>query len=150
MPPSRSTQTDADPAAPPAATALDDAMFGVLAGYADAALDPTDAEAVAHAVADFQTGAGLEATGHLDGSTIEALVQAAAAKDEQPERGPLKRGDTGQAVMDLQRLIVAPLTGAFDADTERRVRRVQSAAGLEVTGEVDAATWDAAEAKAKS
>lgn len=164
MPPARSNQsptdqpeaTATDTATPPdpstPAVSLGEDWLAVLRDV-DAALDPSNPEAVAHALRDFQQARELEPSGIIDEPTLAALQEAVAAKVEPDVRQRpelLRRGDTGQHVMDLQKLIVAPLTGAFDADTERRVRRIQSGAGLEPTGEVDAETWAAAEARTKS
>ncbi len=94
--------------------------------------------------------------GELKTLTIKA---AAGRPDEpdvpvHPERPVLRRGDRGEAVRELQRLLVAmaaeapkldPGTpdGDFGERTERAVRAFQQRAGLAVDGVVGPATWEA-------
>lgn len=85
--------------------------------------------------------------GLADRQSRTALALAALERPEgQPE---LKRGDEGDAVMLLQRLLAARgfSAGAFDGDfgprTERMVIAFQNARGLSATGRVDAPVWAA-------
>lgn len=68
--------------------------------------------------------------------------QVAAANDDHPE---IKLGDTGPAVIELQRLLGFPTpTGIFDSQTDVAVRGFQSSHGLDVDGEVGyPQTWPA-------
>lgn len=56
----------------------------------------------------------------------------------------LKRGDSGDAVVDLQRLLFGLVAdGIFGPKTEAAVRRFQERRGVPATGVVDASTWAA-------
>jgi peptidoglycan hydrolase-like protein with peptidoglycan-binding domain len=117
------------------------------------ALDPTldddepDPADLTAAIRDFQQLAGLEPTGRWNQATGDAAEQtrayADAVRELAADRPTLERGATGEHVSVLQRLIQAPLTGEFDADTERRVRRIQGANGMPQTGIADADVWAA-------
>lgn len=56
----------------------------------------------------------------------------------------IKRGDSGPAVVELQRLLLGLVAdGIFGAKTEAAVRRFQERRGMPATGIADAATWAA-------
>lgn len=55
----------------------------------------------------------------------------------------------GPDVDHVQRALAAPLTGTYDESTEQRVRGVQYAAGLPITGVVDVPTALAIDALTK-
>lgn len=59
------------------------------------------------------------------------------------ERPEIKRGSTGPAVIELQRLLGVPQNGTFWLDTDASVRAYQAAHGLDVDGEVGPLTWAA-------
>lgn len=102
-------------------------------------------EATTAAVKKFQTKVGLEPSGSIDKHTWTALLSTG----ETPE---LKEGSTGADVTRVQRALTAalgaPLTqdGDFGPKTKQAVTDYQTAAGVEATGVVDAATWQALQA----
>lgn len=87
------------------------------------------------AVKAFQAARSLTANGRADRATWIAL------------RVPVTSGDSGEAVLALQRLLIEKrraaitLTGAFDEPTRLAVRAYQRHAGLTITGVADALTW---------
>ncbi len=111
--------------------------------------------ATVEAVTGFQAKRGLEATGVTDERTWRRL----SAMTKQPTHdqmfnvlhpGPaiLDRGDTGDAVRDLQARLVqiawlfGDVTGTYDAATVAAVRGFQEKREIPVTGEVDRRTLD--------
>lgn len=102
-------------------------------------------EATGKAVTDFQTEVGLEASGVIDKHTWTALLSVG----DTPE---LKEGSKGGDVTRLQRALTAALGTAIDQDgdfgpkTKQAVTDYQTAAGVEASGVVDAATWKALQA----
>jgi peptidoglycan hydrolase-like protein with peptidoglycan-binding domain len=112
-------------------------------------IDPTveaDGPTVAGAIMDFQTLAGLEPTGKWNQATAEAadatIVYAEFVAEAAAHRPQLQVGDSGPAVKDLQRAVQATVSGVFDSETLRRVKRVQGAHGMARTGVVDADLWE--------
>ena len=94
----------------------------------------------ANAVAEFQRRKGLSQTGTVDTATAVALGVA-------PATPLLAKGSNGDAVKTLQQQLIAvgitPAGGAdgiYGSGTETAVRQFQTAKGLPVTGQVDAAT----------
>lgn len=89
------------------------------------------------AVKAFKTGRGLPVSGHVDQETWKAL------------RVPLEQGDTGEAVIAIQRLLnekrktKLDLTGVFGPVTRERILTFQGHAKLPKTGKADPATWRA-------
>jgi peptidoglycan hydrolase-like protein with peptidoglycan-binding domain len=66
----------------------------------------------------------------------------------QPDRPPLKRGDSGGDVPILQKALNnhgehLRVDGIFGRQTEKAVKAFQAQSGLESTGEVDSGTWSA-------
>ena len=66
----------------------------------------------------------------------------------QPDRAPLKRGDSGGDVPLLQKALnnhgeKLTIDGIFGRKTEKAVKDFQAQRGLESTGEVDSGTWNA-------
>ena len=53
----------------------------------------------------------------------------------------LRAGDTGEAVLAVQRLLRVPLTGCYDLATREAVKAAQARAGLASTGVVASRTW---------
>lgn len=56
---------------------------------------------------------------------------------------PFSLGSKGKRVEAIQKAADYKVTGEFDEEIDRLVRRVQTFNGLEVTGEVDSNTWNA-------
>lgn len=98
-------------------------------------VDGVFAASTVEAVRAFQTARGLTANGRADRATWIAL------------RVPVANGDSGDAVLALQRLLIEKrkaaitLTGTFDEPTRLAVRAYQRHARLTVTGAGDAITW---------
>ena len=114
----------------------------------------------------FQTVYGLPVTGRADLATWERLWQEYRRVLTRTDRTPvlhlfpsaaegyvLRRGEESVTVSFLQLLLRelgaiydtlewGEVTGIFDELTERNVRRIQNAALLPVTGEVDLITWN--------
>lgn len=114
----------------------------------------------------FQSEYGLPATGRADFATWERLWQEYRRVEAEHDRTPvlhlfpttpegyvLRRGEESITVSFLQLLLQelgviydtlewGEVTGVFDDLTERNVRRIQRAALLPETGEVDLITWN--------
>ena len=83
---------------------------------------------------------------------LSARAAGATAPDEEPGGGPerpdgppplLQLGSKGPWVSYLQARLLVPVTGTFDAVTDKAVRDFQQANGLTVDGKVGNASWDA-------
>lgn len=110
--------------------------------------------ATKRAVRAAQVGAGLPATGALDGATLDHLSRALAAQTGAGGvPAPLARGDEGAQVERLQSALhglglfpdkaLANQRGTFSGKTAAAVKALQTRAGLTPTGAVDSATWAA-------
>ncbi|WP_273842975.1 peptidoglycan-binding domain-containing protein [Rubrobacter calidifluminis] len=89
------------------------------------------------AVQKFQSVEGLKVTGVIDGATWQKLIK------------PLRYGARNQAVRALQYELAnqygynLPVTGYYGDQTRADVKDFQKKHGLAVTGNTDAATWQA-------
>lgn len=111
-------------------------------GYDPVGLDGDFGRNTLAATVALQEDMGLTATGVAD-----AYTWAKAFGEGRPEHTERKNGDTGAEVAYLQRKLwaqgfVIEIDGAFGSRTEDDVKDFQSMNGLDVTGVVDAATWD--------
>lgn len=108
----------------------------------------------------YQAAKGLPVTGVVAAATWQALMgtsaaapapaTAASASGSSAARPQLALGSTGAAVRDLQAALGGLLVdGEFGTRTQDAVRAFQGAAGLPVTGVVDAATWAKLDARTK-
>ena len=91
-------------------------------------------------------------------ATMEGIAKVAGLKKAEPEEKTvsvsldiLRKGDTGNQVKALQRMLYAmgyslgtknPIDGDFGAMTQAAVREYQSDNGLEANGLADLATWE--------
>lgn len=136
-----------------------------LIGYNPGPIDGNEGPVTRRAVRKFQRAYGLPVDGVAGPKTWAALRRASAAEEAPaPSRATavsskassgqvsfpnLSPGATGPAVLALQRALKAkglnpgPLDGQFGAQTLSAVQLVQSRRGLQVTGNVDVATWSA-------
>jgi len=98
------------------------------------------------AVSDFQAGNGLEPTGIADAVTWRAIFSDGVVTIKKDHA--LQLGDFGETVQRVQQRLTdlgfytREITGYFGPATETAVRLFQMAGGLEVTGEVEAATLE--------
>ncbi|MEZ5101828.1 MAG: peptidoglycan-binding protein [Thermoleophilia bacterium] len=89
------------------------------------------------AVKRFQERAGLAADGRVGPRTRRALNGVLAARSApRSGSGVLRLGDSGAAVVRLQRLLRLPADGVFGKETRKAVKRFQRRAGLTVDGKV--------------
>ncbi len=120
--------------------------LGFLASTADGSFGAKTRQAVI----DFQKEAGLETTGVIDENTYDLLSsgEAPEKKETKPIFQNIKRGDSGDAVVEIQRRLIelyylsGTADGKFGPGTERAVIDFQDAAGLNRTGVVDKETYD--------
>lgn len=109
-------------------------------------------------VKDFQSGEGLSPDGVVGIATWDALERATGGSSPsqpvgqlQPTiRRTLRRGDTGDDVIHLQKLLInqgfsLTADGVFGPMTESAVRSFQNSIGLTADGIVGTATWNALE-----
>ncbi|MBQ3424635.1 MAG: peptidoglycan-binding protein [Clostridia bacterium] len=127
--------------------------YGFYAGDPNGAFD----EVTRQAVASFQMVNSLSPTGVADGATLMRLTA------DSPITWPAflaemaaAEGDSGLNVYVLQKrleemdLFSGSCSGSFGSLTRQAVEAFQQAAGLEVTGEADSATWAALYARSAS
>ncbi len=126
-----------------AVEAVHEARFGT----ADAFVDHVTwtALGVSDTIIDTHTGSSTEVPGAV---ALEVVFTdwIGTAGDDEPR--PLRLGDTGQAVIELQQHLIRhghsiEADGIFGPTTGAAVRDFQAAHGLEVDGLVGPATWDA-------
>ncbi|SDD86875.1 peptidoglycan-binding domain-containing protein [Actinokineospora iranica] len=119
-------------------------------GFAPGAADGVFGTRTVEATKRFQTACGLTADGIIGPRTWAALLTAPPAPAPVPGQRPtIRRGTTGPAVSEAQRILNAwyptmprlAVDGAFGPSTEARVKHMQRAAGLAVDGIVGPATW---------
>ncbi len=114
-------------------------------GYLTGSADGVFGAGTTTAVKEFQKAAGITADGVAGASTITAMFSASAPR--KPD-GTLKRGDRGDAVVDLQNRLrkLGYLTdtadGIFGDTTEAAVKEFQKAVGLTADGVVGQTTLD--------
>ena len=97
-----------------------------------------------------QSDGGFKQAAILNGTDNEPLIISIQRRG-QPLRTPLKPGDNGQLVADLQRILNARLKptpslladGDFGPKTKTEVLKFQRLNKLPATGTVDMATWKA-------
>lgn len=117
------------------------------------------------AVRDFQRQSGLDGTGVVDYPTWERLTSDAGAAllARQPadritpfvtlqlDGGAVRPGEKSDLVTILQIMLAAlslydleslPLTGVFDAATQKALKKFQSLHGLSPCGNLDQTTWN--------
>lgn len=133
----------------PAVVALQKALGGLDADGEFGPLTET-------AVKGYQASKGLPQNGVVDTPVWNALGAGASTAPAAAATGgalsswystSLRRGSTGQAVMELQRALGGlEVDGGFGPLTETAVKRAQADAGLPQTGVVDEATWRAIDA----
>lgn len=70
------------------------------------------------------------------------IVLSAPSGEPSPRRPKLQRGDTGEAVRELQRLLGITVDGVFGVATETAVEALQAARGILVDGIVGPYTWE--------
>lgn len=119
-------------------------------GYLSGQADGSYGEYTEYAVQIFQDHAGLPVTGRVDDATLKALEE----KDryEKVENGKekkdivAKRGDKGEAVRNIQHLLINQgylidsADGTYGNNTEYAVKSFQKEQGISVTGKVDGVT----------
>lgn len=94
-------------------------------GYMDAAADDTFDDYAREALRLFQRRADLEVSGDADRRTVDALFSAAAPEAEHCVPHEISSGDSGLAVRDVQRALLAGgftvklPDGSFDASLEK-------------------------------
>lgn len=72
----------------------------------------------------------------------QAPVEIAIPQTD-PKRAMLRKGDQGNSVRELQRLLAIKIDGGFGPETDTAVRAFQTAHGLKPDGLVGPATWTA-------
>src|SRR5688500_11156964 len=75
---------------------------------------------------------------------LAILPGAAAAQDAASERSIMR----AQVLLDRARFSPGPIDGRMGSNTEKAVRALQQATGLEASGGLDQPTWDELEARA--
>ncbi|NJR58031.1 MAG: hypothetical protein HC769_03720 [Cyanobacteria bacterium CRU_2_1] len=98
------------------------------------------------AVVEFQRKRGLKPNGLVDERMWDTLRQLSPLTPERCEIQPLRPGDVGEAVFQLQMVLRSHysnviVNGYFDARIAKLVRHFQSKCGLDSTGIVNIETW---------
>ena len=122
------------------------AVLGFLASSVDGKFGPGTEQAVK----DFQNANHIESTGIVDKETYDAIIVAEAAPKEQEKESftPIKRGDSGDLVVEIQKQLAAlgyltsSADGKFGPATERAVVNFQEANHLSSTGIVDESSYN--------
>ncbi|WP_338472634.1 peptidoglycan-binding protein [Niallia sp. XMNu-256] len=122
-------------------------------GFSTKGIDGSFGPNTEQAVRQFQKARGLTVSGIVDNATRNALGNTTTTNPPSPSTsgslnnsGALKKGSTGAAVAELQRLLTAKgyntngVDGSFGPATDRAVRQFQKANGLVVDGSVGNAT----------
>lgn len=119
-------------------------------GYLSGQADGSYGEYTEYAVQIFQDHAGLPVTGRVDDATLKALEEK--GRYEKVENGKekkdivAKRGDKGEAVRNIQHLLISQgylidsADGTYGNNTEYAVKSFQKEQGISVTGKVDGVT----------
>ena len=119
-------------------------------GYLSGQADGLYGEYTEYAVQIFQDHAGLPVTGRVDDATLKALEEK--GRYEKVENGKekkdivAKRGDKGEAVRNIQHLLISQgylidsADGTYGNNTEYAVKSFQKEQGISVTGKVDGVT----------
>lgn len=119
-------------------------------GYLSGQADGSYGEYTEYAVQIFQDHAGLPVTGRVDDATLKALEEK--GRYEKVENGKekkdivAKRGDKGEAVRNIQHLLINQgylidsADGTYGNNTEYAVKSFQKEQGISVTGKVDGVT----------
>jgi peptidoglycan hydrolase-like protein with peptidoglycan-binding domain len=89
-----------------------------------------------------------QATGEAEWGVLAQPLQPVPAAPPDPGWPPLSMGNKGDQVVWLQQHLASfdpavTVTATFDTATDTALRNFQTAKGLPVTGETDAATWQA-------
>ena len=107
-------------------------------------------EGTRRAVAEYQRANGLEATGIADSSTLLRLYEGQSITREEYEQSCCaEKGDSGARVKNIQDRLnqlgyfVGETTGTYGENTQSAVAEFQKNNGLEATGSVDYATYEA-------
>ena len=122
------------------------AALGFLASSVDGKFGPGTEQAVK----DFQSANHIEATGIVDKETYDAIIAAEAAPQEQEKESfiSIKRGDSGDSVVEVQTRLAAlgyltsSADGKFGPATEQAVMNFQEANQLSSTGVVDESSYN--------
>ena len=120
-------------------------------GYLTSSPDGSFGSGTKQAVIDFQNTAGLKATGTIDKKTYDALSskEAPKKKETEPSFQEIKRGDSGEDVVTIQKRLIelnylsGSADGSFGSGTEKAVREFQAANGTTETGIIDENTYNA-------
>ncbi len=122
------------------------ALQRILGLSVDGAFGPkTDA-----AVREFQKSKSLKVNGVVDDNVWKALkgtsyTKTAISKDDSSTKIPatVRRGSTGAAVKELQKVLRIGVDGVFGSQTESAVKSFQRKKSLKTTGVVDSNVWKA-------
>lgn len=116
-------------------------------GYYDGPISGVYNSLTKEAVKVFQKKNGLKADGVAGKSTLELLYSSAAKAegDMASSFDPLKKGDKGNSVVEMQQVLkrlgyLEEVTGVFDDATYWAVKAFQERNGLKSTGTADSAT----------
>ena len=115
--------------------------LGLLASSADGKFG----SGTEQAVIDFQNVNHLKPTGVIDKATYDAIL---SANSEEKEFSSIKRGDSGDSVVEIQKRLSdlgylnSSVDGKFGSGTEQAVKDFQGANSLSASGVVDESTYN--------
>ncbi len=122
------------------------AVLGYLASSVDGKFGP----ATEQAIKDFQNANQLEPTGVVNKKTYDAIIAAGVTseKQEQVSFTLIKRGDSGDSVIEVQKrlaelgYLTSSVDGKFGPGTEQAVTSFQEANSINPTGIIDKITYN--------
>lgn len=121
-------------------------------GYLTSSVDGKFGPGTEQAVKDFQNANQLEPTGTVDKETYDMLFTSEPKPEEKPAEPepiyPIKRGDSGDQVVEIQKRLIelgyltSSADGKFGPGTEQAVQSFQDANYMDATGVVDESTYN--------